>query len=98
MPQIALAVELSIHPEHRDDFEAELKDHAAKTLGGEEGCIQFDVHISRENPNLFFIYEVYADTDALATHRANPQLPRYQAITQHMVIERQLKEWEVLLD
>ena len=74
MPKIALAVELPVKPEHHDAFEAELKDHAAKTLARENGCLQFDAHISPDDPDLYFIYEVYRDEEALAAHRANPQL------------------------
>ena len=96
MPKTALCVEIPVHPEHRDSFEAELKDHAAKTLSGEAGCLQFDAHCSPEAPNLFFIYEVYADADAITAHRANPQLARYREATADMVIERRVKEWSVL--
>ena len=96
MPRIALAVEIPVRSEHRDAFEAELKDHAAKTLAGEEGCMQFDAHASLEDPNLFFIYEVYADEKALEAHRASPQLASYREATADMVIERRLREWSVL--
>ena len=96
MSKIALAVEIPVKPEHRDAFAAQLSNHAAKTLTGEDGCLQFDAHTSPDDPNLFFIYEVYADEDAMSTHRANPQLARYREATAHMVIERRLKEWTVL--
>jgi len=96
MPKIALAVEIPINPEHRDVFAVQLQDHAAKTLAEEEGCLQFDAHTAPNDPNLFFIYEVYADKDAMATHRASPQLARYREATAHMVIERRLSEWFVL--
>ena len=96
MPKIALSVEIPVNPEHRDAFAAQLKGHAAKTLAGEDGCLQFDAHNAPNGANLFFIYEVYADEDAMATHRANPQLARYREATAHMVIERRLREWFVL--
>ena len=96
MPKIALCVEIPVHPQHRDNFEAELKDHAAKTLSEEAGCLQFDTHCSLEDPNLFFIYEVYANDDAITLHRANPQLAHYRETTADMVIERRIKEWSLL--
>ena len=96
MPKIALCVEIPVHPQHRDNFEAELKDHAAKTLSEEAGCLQFDTHCSLEDPNLFFIYEVYADDDAITAQRAYPQLAYYREATADMVIERRVKEWSVL--
>ena len=96
MPKIALAVEIPVNPEHRDAFAAQLRDHAAKTLAGEDGCLQFDAHTAPDDANLFFIYEVYADEDAIATHRASPQLANYREATTHMVIERRLSEWLVL--
>jgi autoinducer 2-degrading protein len=97
MSKIALAVEIPVKPEHRVAFERELRDHAAKTHSGEPGCVQFDVHVAADDPNLFFIYEVYADTAALETHRANPQLARYRERTDHMVVDRRRKEWSVIV-
>ena len=96
MPKIALAVEIPVNHEHRDAFAAQLKDHASKTLAGEDGCLQFDAHNAPDDPNVFFIYEVYADEDAMAIHRASPQLANYREATAHMVIERKLNEWFVL--
>ena len=96
MPKIALAVEIPVNPEHRDAFATQLRAHAAKTLTEEDGCLQFDTHTAPNDPDLFFIYEVYADEDAMATHRASPQLANYREATAHMVIERHLSEWFVL--
>ncbi|MEI7759632.1 MAG: putative quinol monooxygenase [Thermoleophilia bacterium] len=34
----------------------------------EPGCLQYDAHRDPEEPNTFFLFERYADDDALAAH------------------------------
>lgn len=96
MTKIALTATLSIRPDQLDAFVAELRDHAAKTLAGEEGSILFEAHASVDDPNRIMLYEVYADADALVAHRENPQLAKFRAATADMVIERVVKDWAVM--
>jgi len=37
----------------------------------EPGTMAFAVHVAADDPNSLLCYEVYADDDALATHRAS---------------------------
>lgn len=43
----------------------------------EPGCLQYQAHVSGENPRLFFLYEQYADQAAIDAHRATPHFQRH---------------------
>ncbi len=92
MTAVALFVELDIDPDRREAFDAEIADHAAKTLAGEEGCMDFYVHVDRENPNKYLLYELYRDEAALVAHRETAQLAKFRTATVDMVRGRKLIE------
>mgnify|MGYP000934561188 CR=1 FL=1 len=50
-----------------DDVEKLFKDLAPKVLK-DPGAITYAVHRAADNPNKFFVYECYADQDALKYH------------------------------
>ena len=43
----------------------------------EDGCLQFDVSVSNEDPNAFTFYEVYKDENALIWHRKQSYFIEY---------------------
>lgn len=43
-----------------------------QTLDNEEGCIMYDILLSKEQPNTLFIYECYENDAALKKHNAAP--------------------------
>ena len=92
MSKISLFVQLEVDAAQRQGFIREMNDHAAKTLAGEAGCLQFAVYTSRENENTFLLYEVYADQAALEAHRTNPQLGKFRDATSDMVTSRRIVE------
>ena len=59
-----------------DEFRAVLAAHAKETLDNEPGCRQFDVASDPNDPARFFIYEVYDDNVAIATHEASQHFKR----------------------
>lgn len=36
-----------------------------------EGCLQYDLHESQDEPGIFFLYENWADDESLAKHLKN---------------------------
>ena len=92
MSAVALFVEFDIDPDQRDAFDALIADHAAKTLAGEAGCMDFQVHVAREDPNKFLLYELYRDDAALAAHRETAQLARFRAAAGPMMVARKVTE------
>ncbi len=45
----------------------------------EEGCIQYDLHISTENPHKFFFFEVWATKALLDAHSEAPHVQSARA-------------------
>jgi quinol monooxygenase YgiN len=43
----------------------------------EPGCIEYRPHRSVEDPNVFFLYEEYADEDAYTAHAESVHFARY---------------------
>ena len=79
MTAVALFVEFEIDPDQITAFDALIADHAAKTLAGEPGCMDFQVHVDRADPNTYLLYELYRDDAALVAHREGAQLAKFRA-------------------
>ena len=53
---------------------ADLLGKMAQLASLDDGTEIYAIHQSRQDANLFFIYELYRDKDSLKRHQANPQL------------------------
>lgn len=53
----------------REQYLEAMLPNAKASLENEVGCIVFDVLEAREEPNTFYLYEVYESTDALEVHK-----------------------------
>jgi len=67
----AIVVDAEIKPDRMDEF-LDIIEKDAVGSRAEPGCLRFDVSQSQDNPNRFFFYEVYKDTDAVAFHKEQP--------------------------
>ena len=90
MNGIAFFVEVEIESDQRDAFDTLMTQHAAGTLAEESGCIQFGVYVDRTNPNLYAVYELYADQAALDIHRFSPRLAIFREATDPMITNRRI--------
>jgi quinol monooxygenase YgiN len=54
-----------------NDLENIFKTYAPKFLQ-DPGCLEYKVHRRLDNPDVFFIYEQYADDEALKFHSGAP--------------------------
>lgn len=61
-----------ITPGHADTVAAALRRMADRVKADESGCLLYQANRSTEVEDLFCLYEVYADADALAAHRETP--------------------------
>ena len=66
--------------EGESDSVAEILAQAMPLSLAEPGCLQYDVHRDRDDPNRFFLFERYVDEAALEAHGASPHF-------QELVIE-----------
>lgn len=59
---------IKVKAEHLDEFVAEVRLHAARSLG-EPGCLRFDVLQDTADPQTIVLYEVFRSEADLDTHR-----------------------------
>ena len=93
MSKIAFFVELDIDPAERVLFDELMRQHQKATLGGEEGCLAFDVYVHAEDPDKYALYELYADEAALDIHRFSAQLAKHRQEIDHLI--RSARVWTV---
>jgi (4S)-4-hydroxy-5-phosphonooxypentane-2,3-dione isomerase len=63
-----LVVEFRIKPAHVAEFEEAILRNAKASLDTEPGCKQFDVCRTVQEPELFYLYELYDDEAAVQAH------------------------------
>ncbi len=88
MSTVALLVELEIAPGQKEDFLARARKHRINVLNNEPGCQRFDLLSPQEDGDAVFLYEVYADKDALETHFNTPYMKEYLDDTGPMIANR----------
>lgn len=71
-----IIVRTQLKPDNRERFLDAMLPNAQASVRDEPGCHVFDVIEDRDNPDLFHLYEIYADEQALAEHK---QTPHYKA-------------------
>lgn len=69
---MVLVARYYVKPHEGDRVEAALKRMAPQVKKHEPGCLLYHACRSRENPDLFLLYEQYADQEALEAHRETP--------------------------
>ncbi len=72
-------VSFTVQPEHRDDFVQAAHRTARDSLANEPGSHRFEVIADEENPDVFYLNEVYADLDAFTTHATGPYFAAFFA-------------------
>lgn len=88
MSTVALLVELEIAPGRKEDFLARAREHRINVLNNEPGCQRFDLLNPQEDGDAVFLYEVYADKEALETHFNTPYMKEYLDDTGPMIANR----------
>ena len=84
---LVLMVTLRVKPERRDEFLDVVREDAQSTVAKEEGNFQFNVVQDSEDPDRFFLYEVYRDQAALDAHRSMPHFLKYRDATADLYAE-----------
>ena len=67
-----IIVKTQLKPGTRKAFLDAMLPNAEASVQDEPGCLVFDVVEAREEPNTFYLYEVYSSTDALDVHKETP--------------------------
>lgn len=66
---------------------AELLRDFADEVRHEDGCVVFDATRLVDDPDRFFVYEVYRDAEAFQSHLANPAGGPFNAQLQQFIVE-----------
>ncbi len=77
-PHLTVVAELTAKPGRED----ELRNLLLSVIGPvreEEGCIQYDLHVSTTDPASFVFYENWKDLDALKSHGRSPHMKAFGA-------------------
>ena len=83
-------VDLNIKPADLPKFLEVAKENAAASVK-DPGCREFNIVVSRTDPNNIVFFEVYDNQAALDVHRATDHYKKYQAAAASMVASRNLK-------
>jgi autoinducer 2-degrading protein len=83
-------VDLNIKPDDLAKFLEAAKENAAASVK-DPGCREFNVVVSRTDPNNIVFFEVYDNQAGLDAHRATDHYKKYQAAAASMVASRNLK-------
>lgn len=69
---LALWVKVRVKPEGRERFLKAIGTDAEGSERDEPDCFRFNVLHDRQDPNVYYFFEVYRDEAALQAHQATP--------------------------
>lgn len=72
-PWLSVVAEVIAIPGHEDEVRQHLIAVVAPTKE-EDGCVQYDLHVSTAEPGHFFFYENWTSAEALARHAASAHI------------------------
>ncbi len=90
---LAIIVDLEAEAGQGPELRDALQTQARNSLENEDGCRQFDVCTDPENPDRFFLYEVYDDQAAVDEHRQTPYYIKFRERIESVVKSRDLRLW-----
>ena len=92
-----VTVDFVVKPGFIDAFRAEMVNNARASRSDEPGCRRFDVAYSEKDRSLVFLYELYDDAAAFASHQQTPHFKAFDSTTAPWV-ERKTARTFVLAD
>ena len=75
-PGLTLIAILQGRPEKRDELIATLREFVKPTRK-EEGCVEYHLHVSKDDPNQFIFYENWRSQADLDAHLKTPLLAAF---------------------
>ena len=88
MTAVVLVVELEIAQGQTERFLARARAHRENVLKNEPGCQRFDILVAQEGGDTVFLYEVYADEEAVEAHMTTSYMQEYLSDTGPMIANR----------
>ena len=84
----SLVVHTQVRPGRREEFLAGMAANAEASVRDEPGCLRFDVCSVAADEDRFVLYELYADADAFAAHKASPHFAAWRAIAEEVLVDQ----------
>lgn len=85
------AVDLDIKPGEMPKFLEAIKENGAASVKDEPGCREFNIVVSRTDPNHVFLFEVYDNEAAVQAHRNTEHFKKWVAATSSMIVGRSVR-------
>ncbi|MDD6160692.1 MAG: putative quinol monooxygenase [Oscillospiraceae bacterium] len=96
MEKMILHVTYHCKPGKAEALVAALKDSGLQAkVRSEDGCEQYDYHISCEQPDAVVLLECWRDADALACHASQPHMQEIQKVKAIYADSVDLKKFSV---
>ncbi|OLT29366.1 oxidoreductase [Nocardiopsis sp. CNR-923] len=83
---MSLVVSVRVRPGRRDAFVTGITRNATASVRDEPGCLRFEVAQDARDPDMFWVYEAFADREALRAHRRAPHFLAWQEEKAHLVV------------
>lgn len=80
----------------REEYLAAMLPNAKASVANEPDCLVFDVLEAKEEPNTFYLYEIYASPDALQTHKQTEHYLRSRPLIADLVVEQSVLRADVI--
>ena len=88
MSRFAVIVTLKLKPGEGDAFREHILANATASKRDEPGCHRFDVAVSEDDGDAYYLYEEYTDAAAFEDHRQSPHYAAWREATDSMIAER----------
>ena len=83
---------LEIDPARLDGFIAAVTEEIDEALRVEPGVLAIYAVAEKDDPTRLQFFEIYANDAAYAAHRESPHFRKYLAVTEPMILRRELME------
>ena len=95
MDHIILHVTYTCLPGKAEDFVRTLKERGLQAaVQAEDGCLQYDYHLSCETPDTVVLPEQWRDAAALDAHSRQPHMAEITACKEGRVLQTKVERYE----
>lgn len=94
----AVTVTFELRAGEADAFIARVRQQAQDSLQNEPDCVQFDVCVNPERPQIVFLYEIYQSPAAFDAHLASAHFAAFDAEIAPMVRAKTVTRLDRRLD
>ncbi|WP_086931730.1 putative quinol monooxygenase [Agarilytica rhodophyticola] len=88
-----VAVIFTIKSEKIEIFKEKIMQQAKNSLEHEDGCHQFDICTTTEQPKVFFLYEVYSTKESFDVHLNSRHFQIFDDETASWVEDKKVNTW-----